>query len=80
MMEELTVTITQEEYELLLENNLRLNMIRTAMKDYMKIWRADSDPDFDKNFNVVLRAVFTYDFEFRLRELRAQKAKEDENK
>ena len=71
------IEITNEEYEGLIESNVKLCMIRDAMRRYMEIWRVDSNPNLDHEFMSVLRAVFPWDYEETLAKLRKQKKEEE---
>ena len=70
--------IKNEEYGILIERDVKLAMIRDAMRKYMEIWRVDSEPTLGREFMTVLRAVFPYDYEETLAKLRNKKKEEEE--
>ena len=70
--------IKNEEYGILIERDVKLSMIRDAMRKYMEIWRVDSEPTLGREFMTVLRAVFPYDYEETLARLRNKKKEEEE--
>lgn len=70
--------IKNEEYGILIERDVKLSMIRDAMRKYMEIWRVDSEPTLGREFMTVLRAVFPYDYEETLAKLRNKKKEEEE--
>ena len=70
------VTITTGEFEMLLECKAVLDMIQLAMRNYMEIWRVDSEPTLDSKFMVVLKAAFPYAYEETLAKLRNKKQEE----
>lgn len=62
-MESTKMLIDKSEYDDLCRKEIRLEMIRRGMENYLKIFNSSDSVYLENDFLVILRAVFPFDYE-----------------